>query len=145
MRETAQAKAAALCQSKQLCARNNSGSPQQRIRIDGKAQYFVVEEGANRGQAAALAGIGGQWEAVAAGLRRDLGARTFDHWLKALVFRDFCAVSGVVSLTAPSSFAANWINERFADRLLLAWRHLKCFGYPHCHRRRRSEWPRQDR
>lgn len=62
------------------------------------------------------------WDNVAAGLRHDLGARTFDHWLKSVTFRDYCADSGVVTLLAPSSFAANWVNERFADRLLMAWR-----------------------
>ena len=64
------------------------------------------------------------WPQVAEGLRRDLGARTFDHWLKPISFEDYCAVSGVVTLSAPTSFAANWVAERFADRLLLAWRQL---------------------
>lgn len=89
----------------------------------------VTEQGATGGQAQAAATIAAhrgaiavQWDAVAAGLRRDLGTRTFDHWLKAVILRDYCGPSGVVTLVAPSSFAANWINERFADRLLLAWR-----------------------
>lgn len=62
------------------------------------------------------------WRRVAEGLRRDLGARTFDHWLGPVQFQHYCADSGVVTLLAPSSFAANWINDRFAERLLLAWR-----------------------
>jgi len=62
------------------------------------------------------------WPQVAEGLRRDLGARTFDHWLRPMAFDDFCSVSGVITLAAPTSFAANWITERFAERLLLAWR-----------------------
>ncbi|UNU44837.1 chromosomal replication initiator protein DnaA [Sphingopyxis sp. YF1] len=64
------------------------------------------------------------WPRVAEGLRRDLGARTFDHWLKPVRFADYCALSGVVTLEAASRFSANWINERFGDRLELAWRQL---------------------
>lgn len=63
------------------------------------------------------------WPRVAEGLRRDLGARTFDHWLRPVRFADYCAMSGVVTLETASRFSANWINERFGDRLALAWRH----------------------
>ena len=57
------------------------------------------------------------WLRVAEGLRRDLGARTFDHWLKPVRFADYCTLSGVVTLETASRFSANWINERFGDRL----------------------------
>ncbi|MDZ3830604.1 MAG: chromosomal replication initiator protein DnaA [Sphingopyxis sp.] len=62
------------------------------------------------------------WPRVAEGLRRDLGARTFDHWLKPVRFADYCTLSGVVTLETASRFSANWINERFGERLALAWR-----------------------
>ena len=62
------------------------------------------------------------WPRVAEGLRRDLGGRTFDHWLKPVRFADFCSLSGVVTLETASRFSADWINERFGDRLALAWR-----------------------
>lgn len=81
-----------------------------------------MTEGAFTGPAGGDAGA--LWPRVSEGLRRDLGARTFDHWLKPVQFHEFCATSGVVTLLAPTSFAANWITERFADRLLLAWRQL---------------------
>jgi chromosomal replication initiator protein len=82
-----------------------------------------VAEGRNLGGDAERSGdIAGLWLRVAEGLRRDLGARTFDHWLGPVTAQSHCADSGVVTLIAPSSFAANWINDRFADRLLLAWR-----------------------
>ena len=64
------------------------------------------------------------WPRVAEGLRRDLGVRTFDHWLKPVRFADYCTLSGVVTLETASRFSANWINERFGDRLELAWRQL---------------------
>lgn len=66
--------------------------------------------------------VAGLWLRIAEGMRRDLGARTFDHWLKAVRFADYCALTGVVTLEAPSRFSANWVNERFGDRLTLAWR-----------------------
>ncbi|HRE36059.1 MAG TPA: DnaA N-terminal domain-containing protein, partial [Sphingopyxis terrae] len=64
------------------------------------------------------------WPRVAEGLRRDLGARTFDHWLKPVRFAEYCTLSGVVTLETASRFSANWINERFGERLELAWRQL---------------------
>ena len=79
------------------------------------------------GHLAAAAGtdeVAALWTQVAEGLRRDLGARTFDHWLKPVAFVAYCPVSGVITLSAPTSFAANWVAERFGDRLLLAWRML---------------------
>ena len=75
-----------------------------------------ARNGAVSGDAATL------WPRVAEGLRRDLGARTFDHWLKPVRFADYCTLSGVVTLETQSRFSANWINERFGDRLELAWR-----------------------
>jgi chromosomal replication initiator protein len=61
------------------------------------------------------------WHGLAQSLRRDIGARTFDHWLKHLRPAAFDAVTGVLTLSAPSAFTADWIAQRFADRLLLAW------------------------
>ncbi|MEY4269345.1 MAG: Chromosomal replication initiator protein DnaA [Pseudomonadota bacterium] len=69
--------------------------------------------------------LGALWADVAATLRRDLGARTFDHWLRPLRLADWCADTGTVAMTATTRFSANWINDRFAERLLLAWR-LHC-------------------
>ena len=61
------------------------------------------------------------WSDLAQSLRRDIGARTFDHWLKHLRAAGFASESGALTLSAPSSFTADWITQRFADRLLLAW------------------------
>ena len=61
------------------------------------------------------------WSALAKSLRRDIGARTFDHWLKHLRPAGFDPETGALTLSAPSSFTADWITQRFADRLLLAW------------------------
>lgn len=92
----------------------------------------VIKSESNQGMAirqghAALSGaapddVAGLWARIAEGLRRDLGARTYDHWLRAVRFADYCALTGTVTLEAPSRFSANWVNERFGDRLTLAWR-----------------------
>ncbi|MGE3745401.1 MAG: chromosomal replication initiator protein DnaA [Sphingomonadaceae bacterium] len=62
------------------------------------------------------------WAAVRAGLRKTIGARTFDGWLKPLVLTGFDQSSGEIRLTAPSGFMANWVETHFADHLLQAWR-----------------------
>ncbi|WP_052071946.1 chromosomal replication initiator protein DnaA [Sphingopyxis sp. MWB1] len=85
--------------------------------MSGDSQRAGAGEATVTGSDAALL-----WPQVAEGLRRDLGARTFDHWLKPVRFADYCRLSGVVTLEAASRFSANWINERFGDRLVLAWR-----------------------
>jgi chromosomal replication initiator protein len=64
------------------------------------------------------------WTTVAAGLRVDIGARTFDHWLKHLKPVSFDATSGSLTLSSPSAFIGDQIEKRFADRLQLAWRQV---------------------
>ncbi len=61
------------------------------------------------------------WTEVAAGLRQDVGARTFDHWLKHVKPIAFAGATGELTLSSPSSFTGEQIEKRFADRLLLAW------------------------
>ena len=87
-----------------------------------KAKTKVTRDGASVSAGAGAPDAAALWPQVADGLRRDLGARTFDHWLRPVAFGDYCTTSGVITLAAPTSFAANWITERFAERLLLAWR-----------------------
>lgn len=62
------------------------------------------------------------WEAVRAGLRRDLGARLFDQWLRPMSLGTFCAPTGTLDLAAPSEFAANYAASNYGARLTLAWR-----------------------
>jgi len=62
------------------------------------------------------------WASVRDGLRRDLGARTFDHWLKPIRLGLFRAEDGAVEMVLPSAFMARWVESHFADRLALAWR-----------------------
>jgi chromosomal replication initiator protein len=64
------------------------------------------------------------WEQIRAGLRRDIGARLFDQWLKPVTLGDYCSFSGTLDLHAPSDFSANFVAGQFNDRLTLAWRSL---------------------
>ncbi len=66
--------------------------------------------------------IADAWTKVREGLRRDLGARSFDTWLSRIRLGDYCPVDRVVTLALPSAFMANWVSSNLADRLKLAWR-----------------------
>ena len=62
------------------------------------------------------------WETIRAGLRRDLGARTFDGWLKPASLGQFDPDSGSLDIAMPSQFMADWVKSHFGDRLALAWK-----------------------
>jgi chromosomal replication initiator protein len=66
--------------------------------------------------------LGTAWGAIRAGLRSDIGARTFDHWLKPVELVGYCSVDHVIKLALPSEFMANWVASHYTDRLTLAWR-----------------------
>ncbi|WP_260484272.1 chromosomal replication initiator protein DnaA [Sphingomicrobium flavum] len=61
------------------------------------------------------------WESIRTGLRRDVGARTFDGWLKPAEVGSFDAESGLLEIAMPSQFMADWVSSHFGDRLKLAW------------------------
>ena len=60
------------------------------------------------------------WESIRTGLRRDLGARTFDGWLKPAQLGTFDGESGELEIIMPSQFMADWVHSHFGDRLALA-------------------------
>ena len=62
------------------------------------------------------------WAGIREGLKRDCGARLFDHWLKPIMLAGMSDKGDVVRLTLPTEFHANWVRAHYADRLLLAWR-----------------------
>jgi len=62
------------------------------------------------------------WAAIRAGLRADVGARTFDHWLKPVDLAGYCDTDHAVRLSLPSDFMASWVSSHYTDRLTLAWR-----------------------
>ena len=62
------------------------------------------------------------WDMIRAGLRRDLGARTFDGWIKPAELGGLDAESGELDIVMPSQFMADWVRSHFGDRLALAWK-----------------------
>ncbi len=87
----------------------------------------------------AVAPTDAMWADLAQGLRRDIGVRAFDHWLKPVSFGNFCSDTGTLTLYAQTSFSANWVADRFLDRLTLAWRSVapqvtavRIVGAPQC-------------
>jgi chromosomal replication initiator protein len=62
------------------------------------------------------------WESIRTGLRRDLGARTFDGWLKPAELGGFEPDSGTLDVVMPSQFMADWVRSHFGERLTLSWK-----------------------
>ena len=62
------------------------------------------------------------WESIRTGLRRDLGARTFDGWLKPAGLGGLDPDSGTLDIVMPSQFMADWVRSHFGERLSLAWK-----------------------
>ena len=62
------------------------------------------------------------WESIRTGLRRDLGARTFDGWLKPAELGAFEPDGGTLDIVMPSQFMADWVRSHFGERLTLAWK-----------------------
>ena len=73
-------------------------------------------------RAPATAPLEAAWESIRTGLRRDLGARTFDGWLRPAELGAFDPDSGSLDLIMPSQFMADWVRSHFGDRLALAWK-----------------------
>ena len=80
------------------------------------------EDRSNHVQDTVAAPLEAAWEAIRQGLRRDLGARTFDGWLKPAEVGAFDADAGELAILMPSQFMADWVRSHFGDRLNLAWR-----------------------
>ncbi|QIK77667.1 chromosomal replication initiator protein DnaA [Sphingomonas piscis] len=74
------------------------------------------------GATTVAAPIDAAWESIRSGLRRDLGARTFDGWLKPAELGAFDPDSGTLEMVMPSQFMADWVRSHFGERLTLAWK-----------------------
>jgi len=62
------------------------------------------------------------WDELKAGLRRSIGVRMFDQWIKPLQLGTYCPHTASIDLLAPSDFSANFVTSQFGDRLRMAWR-----------------------
>ena len=66
--------------------------------------------------------LGAAWLSVRETLRKSIGARSFDHWLKPIQLIGFCHEDKTIRLALPSQFMATWVKSHHGERLLQAWR-----------------------
>jgi len=62
------------------------------------------------------------WSDISQGLRKDLGQQLHSQWIRPIQLGNFCKDTGTLDLFLPTEFSANWVADRFADRLSLAWK-----------------------
>ncbi|HYD23357.1 MAG TPA: chromosomal replication initiator protein DnaA [Croceibacterium sp.] len=66
--------------------------------------------------------LAADWADISQGLRKDLGHQLYSQWIRPIQVGSFCKESGTLHLFLPTEFSANWVQDRFADRLSLAWK-----------------------
>ncbi|GAA4044268.1 chromosomal replication initiator protein DnaA [Parerythrobacter jejuensis] len=66
--------------------------------------------------------LAADWADISQGLRKDLGHQLHSQWIKPIQIGGFCDDTGTLDLYLPTEFSANWVQDRFADRLSLAWK-----------------------
>lgn len=81
--------------------------------------------------------LAADWADISQGLRKDLGQALHSQWIKPIRPGSFCKETGTLDLYLPTEFSANWVADRFADRLSLAWkiarpdvRHVRILAHP---------------
>ncbi|MET0248607.1 MAG: chromosomal replication initiator protein DnaA [Sphingobium sp.] len=83
---------------------------------------LTMVDGQEQTEAGARARLDSAWTAIRTGLRRDIGARLFDQWLKPAALGDYCPDSQTLDLLVASDFSASFVTGQFGDRLQMAWR-----------------------
>ncbi len=66
--------------------------------------------------------LAADWADISQGLRKDLGHQLHSQWIKPIQLGPRCPDTGTLELYLPTEFSANWVRDRFADRLALAWK-----------------------
>jgi chromosomal replication initiator protein len=66
--------------------------------------------------------LAADWADISLGLRKDLGQQLHSQWIKPIQLGAISKDTGSLDLFLPNEFTANWVRERFADRLSLAWK-----------------------
>lgn len=66
--------------------------------------------------------LAADWADISQGLKKDLGPQLHSQWIKPIQVGTFCKETGTLDLFLPTEFSANWVADRFADRLSLAWK-----------------------
>ncbi|MEZ5735029.1 MAG: chromosomal replication initiator protein DnaA [Novosphingobium sp.] len=66
--------------------------------------------------------LAADWADISQGLRKDLGHQLHSQWIKPIQLGTICKETGTLDLYLPTEFSANWVLDRFSDRLSLAWK-----------------------
>jgi chromosomal replication initiator protein len=66
--------------------------------------------------------LAADWSDISQGLKKDLGHQLFTQWIRPIQMGSFNKETGTLELFLPTDFSANWVNDRFHDRLSLAWK-----------------------
>ena len=66
--------------------------------------------------------LAADWADISQGLRKDLGHQLHSQWIRPIQLGGFCEDTGTLDLYLPTEFSADWVQDRFADRLSLAWK-----------------------
>ena len=66
--------------------------------------------------------LAADWADISQGLRKDLGHQLFSQWIRPIQVGGLCKETGTLDLYLPTEFSANWVQDRFHDRLSLAWK-----------------------
>ncbi|MHA6318403.1 chromosomal replication initiator protein DnaA [Altererythrobacter sp. CAU 1778] len=66
--------------------------------------------------------LAADWADISLGLRKDLGHQLHSQWIKPIRVGSVAKDTGTLDLYLPTEFSANWVNDRFHDRLSLAWK-----------------------
>lgn len=66
--------------------------------------------------------LAADWADISQGLKKDLGPQLYGQWIKPIQLGSFCKDTGSLDLFLPTEFSANWVADRFAERLSLAWK-----------------------
>lgn len=81
--------------------------------------------------------LAADWADISQGLRKDLGQQVHSQWIKPIQPGTYCGETGTLDLYLPTEFSANWVADRFSDRLSLAWkiarpdvRHVRILVHP---------------
>ncbi|MEM8725951.1 MAG: chromosomal replication initiator protein DnaA [Pseudomonadota bacterium] len=66
--------------------------------------------------------LAADWSDISQGLRKDLGHQLHSQWIKPIQVGGIDKETGRLDLFLPTEFSANWVKDRFHDRLQLAWK-----------------------
>jgi chromosomal replication initiator protein len=66
--------------------------------------------------------LSADWQDIVQGLKKDLGQQNYTQWIRPIQLGKFCRTTGTLELFLPTDFSANFVAERFHDRLSLAWK-----------------------